>query len=285
MALPPRGIEERINWFLSHLPSGPGMCAQHSWHSLGGDRGNPPRWNCSDANAVHAKVVASGRYFKTPPPRGALILWKYGNDGHAALSLGNGRIATTDPTNNPGSVGVEPIDYPKKWGAGSYIWTDQYNGVRFNVKEPDVAAASYIVKKATTNQTIPLNKWVQLDLGSVDAIQPPVGANDWDSYLNLDLRTLKGAGRNDLRYVLGRWARHDASSKDLTAMAGGKYDVTGADTKAIPPDLPKETLRYTWTHGFKGQAGVPVSFWVYIGSMKAGTIVSTLRIFKVDDET
>ena len=143
----------------------------------------------------------------------------------------------------------------------------------------------YIVRKVSTKQVLPLNKWMQLDLGATDSVLPPIGANDWDTYLNLDLTTLKGAARNDLRYVLGRWARHDATSDDLTAMGGGKYDVTGADTKAIPADLPRETLRYTWTHGFKGEKDVPVSFWVYIGSMKPGTIESPLRIFKVDDES
>lgn len=284
MATNPRGVEERIEWFLHHLPSGPGMCAQHCWHALGGNYGNPPRWNCDDANAVYAKVIASGRYFKTEPPRGALIIWPYGEHGHEAISLGARKIATTDPTGQPGGVGVESIDYPKKWGAGSYIWTDQYNGVRFDVKEP-IVADPYIVKKADNVQTLPLNKWVQLDLGAVDAILPPLGANDWDAYVNLNLRSLKGAARNDLRYILGRWARYDSSSTDLVEMGGKKYDVTGADTKAIPPDLPKETLRFTWTHGFKGESGVPVSFWVYIGSMKEGTIESPLRIFKVDDET
>jgi len=129
----PRTTEARIDWFLSHNPSGSGMCAQHSWHSLGGDYGNPPAWGCKNANAVYDKVKASGRYWTTEPPRGALVLWKYGNNGHAAISYGSGKIATTDPTNKPGKTGVEPLSYPKKWGAGSYIWTDQYNGVRFSV--------------------------------------------------------------------------------------------------------------------------------------------------------
>lgn len=284
VATNPRGVEERLQWFLSHDPGGVGMCARHCWQALGGSYGNPPRWGARNANEVYDKVVASGRFFRTEPPIGALVLWKYGENGHAALAALPGRIATTDPTDNPGGTGIEPITYPQKWGARSYIWTDEYNGVRFPVKEPPVADP-YIVKKADTNQTLPLNRWVQLDLGAVDAIQPPLGANDWDSYLNLDFTTLKGAARNDLRYVLGRWARHDATSNDLTSMAGGKYDVTGADTKAIPPDLPKGMIRFTWSHGFKGEAGVPVSFWVYIGSMKDGSIVSPLRIFKVDDES
>jgi hypothetical protein len=140
----PRGIEERLDWFLSHNPSGPGMCAQHTWHALGGDKGNPPAWGCSDANACVDKIKASGRYWTPqshdgPPPRGAAVYWKYGGNGHAALSKGDGKIATTDPSNGK-PTGTEPLDYPKRWGFndsnGDYtLWTDQYNGVRFDVGE------------------------------------------------------------------------------------------------------------------------------------------------------
>lgn len=132
----PRGIEERIDWFMEHNPSGPGMCAQHTWHSLGGNNGNPPAWGCSDANECIDKIRASGRYWNNNgdiPPRGAWVGYKYGSNGHACLSLGDGRIATTDPGNGK-PVGIEDLDYPNKWGASGWdIWTDQYNGVRFDV--------------------------------------------------------------------------------------------------------------------------------------------------------
>ena len=146
-------------------------------------------------------------------------------------------------------------------------------------------ADPYIVLKRAKDQRIPLNTWTKLDIDDgKDQVQPPTGSNDWDTYVNLDLSKLTGASRNDLRYILGRWARHDATSDDLTDMGGVKVDVTGADTKAIPADLPKVTWRGTWSHGFKGEAGVPVSFWVYVGSTRDGSVVSPLRIFKVDSE-
>lgn len=121
----PRGVAERLDWFLTHSPGGVGMCARHSWRALGGDYGCPPRWGAPNANVVYAKVRAAGRYWMTAPPRGALILWRYGEHGHAALSLGDGRIATTDP---------------HRWGASAAarIWTDTYNGVRFPVGGDDV---------------------------------------------------------------------------------------------------------------------------------------------------
>lgn len=115
----------------------------HSWHSLGGDQGNPPAWGCSNANEVYDKVKNSGRYFTSDPPRGALVLYRYGNNGHAAIEHDPGaRIATTnpDPDDPDGrGTGVEDNDYPAKWGAtkGSAIWTDQYNGVRFPVGDAE----------------------------------------------------------------------------------------------------------------------------------------------------
>lgn len=133
-----RSVDSRIDWFLTHKPSGVGMCAQHTWHSLGGNKSVPcpPRWGVPHANAMYDKIIASGRYFTGIPPRGAIVVWKYGKYGHAALSVGDGKIATTDPNGKPGGVGVEDITYPHKWGAtsGKRIWTDTYNGVKVGVK-------------------------------------------------------------------------------------------------------------------------------------------------------
>jgi hypothetical protein len=157
----PRSTEARIDWFLSHNPSGVGMCAQHSWHSLGGDYGNPPAWGASDANAVYDKVKKSGRYFTTTPPRGALVVWKYGNNGHAAISYGDGKIATTDPNGKPGKTGVESLTYPHKWGASASarIWTDEYNGVRFSVDDEegddDMPSAGEIAKAIWKDDIVP----------------------------------------------------------------------------------------------------------------------------------
>ena len=47
--------------------------------------------------------------------------------------------------------------------------------------------------KIATPQTIPLNEWVTLDLGSVDFIPVPVGSNDWWTQVHLNLASVKGA--------------------------------------------------------------------------------------------
>lgn len=127
----PRTISDGLDWFLSHDPSDRGLCAQHSWHSLGGDRGCPPAWSCPNANAVYDKVIDSGVYW-TDPHQGDIAIWKYGENGHEARVYDEAGtlIATTDPSNGE-MVGIEPIGYPAKWGASSSkrIFTNQYNGI------------------------------------------------------------------------------------------------------------------------------------------------------------
>lgn len=138
------------------------------------------------------------------------------------------------------------------------------------------------VKKVETKQVIKTNTWVKADIGTKDdLLVPPYGNNDFEFYLDLDLSSVTNAGRNGLRYVKGRWARHAPDSPDANTDG---LDITGTDTKAIPPDLPKSSWQGTWTHGFVG-TNDPISFWVYVGAVKGGTITSNMRIYKVDDES
>ena len=203
MALEPRGVEERLRWFLGNRPDidgdgtpDVGACANHSWKALGGNYGCPPRWGASSANVLYDKVVASGRFFiKTAPPRGALVLWKYGKYGHAALSMGDGKIATTDPLGKPGRTGIEPIDYPKRWGAINYIWTDQYNGIRFPVGGKDMFDYKFLGKPAGTLTVGTTYK--ALDKSTWDP--PRAGLEFTLVYLNI--AKVVGAGKLRLRVV------------------------------------------------------------------------------------
>jgi len=180
------------------------MCAQHSWHALGGDKGCPPAWGTPHANAVYDKVKKSGRWFTSDPPRGALILWKYGKHGHAALSMGGGKIATTDPSSNPnGGVGVEPITYPHRWGATTKarIWTDQYNGVRFTTGATNVTNYDYKYLGKPSGTLTVGTKYVKLDKSTWT---PP--RKGWEStlvYLNVTptFKTGKSTGALRIRIV------------------------------------------------------------------------------------
>lgn len=217
-----RSVEARINWFLTHNPSGVGMCAQHTWHSLGGNKTTPcpPRWGAAHANAVYDKVIASGRYWRGGiPPRGAIVLWKYGKYGHAALSLGDGKIATTDPTGKPGGVGVEDLTYPHKWGANSRdrIWTDTYNGVKVGVKVMSVKY--HYGGKPSGTQTIK-TKYVDLERSSWTPLRK--GLEHAMIYLNVkDAKFKSGKTIGVLRVRAVRTKTNDKTSyHDYPIIAG-----------------------------------------------------------------
>jgi hypothetical protein len=192
------------------------MCAQHTWHSLGGDQGNPPAWGCSDANQCVDKVKAAGRYWTDGiPPRGAWVGWKYGSNGHAALSNGDGTITTTDPSNgNP--TGVEPLDYPRRWGytgSNDYTcWTDQYNGVRFEVGGDMVDVYNYVYSgKSEDTKEIPLNEytWVTKDMADPAAS----GLEFKLIYLNVKLRWAR-EGFGNIRVKFIREGSDDTAYQD-----------------------------------------------------------------------
>lgn len=202
----PRSVKGRIAWMLTHKPSGVGMCMQHCWHALGGNQSppSPPRWGVASANAAYDKVIASGRYWRGTPPKGALVLWRYGKFGHAAIMYGANKIVTTDPEGKPGGVGIEAIDYPMKWGAKrtARIWTDQYAGTRFTVGEADMDNYTYkYLGKPTGTQTVG-RKYVTLQKSKYD---PPHAG--WEStlvYLNLNsvkFKAGKSAGAVRVRIV------------------------------------------------------------------------------------
>ena len=144
---------------------------RHTWHSLGGDQGDPGAWGCSDANECVDKVKAAGRYWTPsttsgPPPRGAWVGYKYGSNGHACLSNGDGTITTTDPGNGQ-PTGVEDLDYPNKWGASGWdVWTDQYNGVRFQVGETVDHGPVYLSKLVYGQQDSDSVRRLQLHLNA-----------------------------------------------------------------------------------------------------------------------
>lgn len=125
-----RGVEKRIDWFLEHNPSAVGMCLNHTWLAT-----DIPPAGCADANACVDYVRKHGELRDSrKAPRGAWVLYRSSTYGHAALSLGDGKIASTD-VNGPATTGKVPLDYPMThWGHSYAGWTDWY-GVRFPVAE------------------------------------------------------------------------------------------------------------------------------------------------------
>ena len=227
-----RGVEARIDWMLDHPPGVPGYCAREVWQALGGDQATPcpPAWGCDNANEVYDKVLASGRFWRTTPiPRGAVIVWRYGAHGHAALSWGDGQIVTTDPEGWSGGVGVEDLDYPHRWGANSQdrIWTDQYNSVRFTVGEemPDVVDYDYLDKPSGT-QTIG-RSYETLDQSSWNP--PRTGLEHTLVYLNVTPTFRDGKTIGALRIRVLR-ENGDAHAPDTIPILADALDDDGVAT-------------------------------------------------------
>jgi hypothetical protein len=125
-----RSVEDRIRWFDSHRPDAVGRCAEYTHESFGG----LPLWHAPDANAVVTKAKQAGvLHTDEHPPRGAIVLYTSRTHGHMCLSLGGGRIISTDYP-RARDTGEAVLSMPRtKWGHRYAGWLDTYAGVRFSV--------------------------------------------------------------------------------------------------------------------------------------------------------
>jgi hypothetical protein len=123
-----RSINERIDWFRSHTPSAVGMCLRHTWLAT-----DIPAVGLPDANAGVAYVKKHHKlHTDRHPPRGAWVWWTSSTHGHVCLSLGDGRILSTD-VKGPATTGVVGLSFPEtQWGQRYAGWSSWY-GVSFTV--------------------------------------------------------------------------------------------------------------------------------------------------------
>jgi hypothetical protein len=175
-----RSVADRRKWFLSNSAGGVGWCARHTWRSFGG----LPAWNAPNANSVVKKLRAAGelRTGKIDSiPKGAIVVWEYGKNGHMALSDGPGWIVTTDSSKGNNTTGREKMTYPKKWGAKNNGrptgWADYYAGVRFAVGEDDMPLTDKDIERIAkaVNQT--LGDWTAAGEVQKSADDPPQTAS------------------------------------------------------------------------------------------------------------
>ena len=116
----PRTPEQAIAFLQARMPGGipgyrvQGHCEGYMTRAYGNAGGYPTaiaHWNA--AGEKHPGM--------DEPPRGALVYWRTGNAaGHVALSLGGGRVISTDfngTSYQAGVVGEGPITALDKWGA------------------------------------------------------------------------------------------------------------------------------------------------------------------------
>lgn len=123
-----RSVANRIAWMRKHPPGRAGLCAKTVWLSL-----DVPALGVPSASAAADKVKAAGHlhyhYDGDGPPKGAIVYWKGGSHGygHMALSLGGGRILTTDPPGHSGGVGEASITMPRERWHHKYVgWSTWY---------------------------------------------------------------------------------------------------------------------------------------------------------------
>jgi hypothetical protein len=124
-----RSVKGRLAWFLTHRPGRAGLCARHTWQSLGNPP--PPALGTPDAHAVIKRMKALGWWEtkRTNIPKGAIVGYTGGRHGHLCLYNGNGTIASTD-VHGPNTVGVVDLAWPeRRWGMKYAGWTYHYGTV------------------------------------------------------------------------------------------------------------------------------------------------------------
>ncbi len=110
--------EQAVNWMLARQGSTAyqGLCEQAVENAFGTSGRYPSarvNWN-TRVNAGHARTPALAA------PRGALVFYDTGPNGHVAISLGDGSVASTS---TQGEIGVVPISYfrnPLGWAYASW---------------------------------------------------------------------------------------------------------------------------------------------------------------------
>lgn len=122
-----RTPEQAIHWTTTRggIPGGAGWCKRETRSAYG-----VPSDGSSDASEAWRRT--KHRHTGTAPPRGAIVWWTGGRSGHGhvAISLGDGRIRTTDlPTS--GRWGTAQLSDPVRlWGLRYEGWSEDIDGVR-----------------------------------------------------------------------------------------------------------------------------------------------------------
>jgi GH25 family lysozyme M1 (1,4-beta-N-acetylmuramidase) len=112
----------------------PNTCQNVTWnyydsHAVGDFDGD----GSADAEDGWKSEPASARHTDRNPPRGKPVSYGGGShdNGHRAISLGNGKIRTTDfrVVNGVGMMGTVDLDWPEKtWGLTYLGWSDTIDG-------------------------------------------------------------------------------------------------------------------------------------------------------------
>jgi hypothetical protein len=115
-----------------------------------------------DADAVdgwESEPVSARHPGDRHPPRGVPVAYSGGN-GHRAVSIGGGKIRTTDGNGN-GHVATRDLDWPEKtWGKKYLGWTETISGLKI----PDGSAPKPDPKPAPTRRIVADYSFARPDL-------------------------------------------------------------------------------------------------------------------------
>lgn len=102
-----------------------GYCANHVWNAL-----TSGRFTFGIADADEAWARATKRHTDRLPPAGVPVYWAVGKYGHIALSVGGGRVRSTDYPRNLdlGECTLEQME--NRWAGMTYRgWSEDFCGV------------------------------------------------------------------------------------------------------------------------------------------------------------
>ena len=110
----------------------PGYCQYHTrlWFDVE-SVGDVDKDGASDAEDGWKSEPASAKHSDRNPPRGTPVTYLGGSkdNGHRAMSLGGGKIRTTDGAGS-GRVATVDLAWPEReWGVRYVGWSDTMNGV------------------------------------------------------------------------------------------------------------------------------------------------------------
>lgn len=119
-----------------------GMCQQWTRDIFGAPSvGDVDRDGDADAVDGWKSEPVAKRHTDRHPPRGVPVSWAGGRNGHGhrAVSLGNGKIRSTD-AGGSGRVATVDLNWPEKtWGLTYLGWSETISGIQIPVpKEPSV---------------------------------------------------------------------------------------------------------------------------------------------------
>jgi len=146
----PRSAAEAASWAIEQTKNNSSgwnnYCekfAETAWGKAGRYRSAIAHWQ----TAVKEKRAYQG---KNAPP-GAMVFWGGGQYGHVAVSIGGGKVVSTD-IKRPGKADIVSIDYvTKKWGKTYLGWADPSKKTKLDKHASAVDPSSVSVDTSVTS--------------------------------------------------------------------------------------------------------------------------------------